>query len=332
MKKVVTIGGGTGTFNLLLGLKKYDFDISAIVSMADSGGSNKIIRDEFGILPTSDIRQCLVALANEGKNNSQSLMRKLFMYRFNKGNGIKGMTFGNLFMAALTDILGDQMMAIKKTGSILKIKGKIIPVTDSDSNLVAEYENGLKIKGEHNIDEPSHNGKIKIKKVYLDPPSIANPEAISAIEKADIIIIGPGDMYTSLMVNLAVNGIANAIKNAKGKIIYVANIMTSFGETYGLAMSDHIKIVEKNMLGRKLDYIFINSAKLPQDIVKLYETENDFPVKDDFDKNNKRAIRIDLLGNETVKKDKSDILQRSLIRHDGEKIAKEIKKLFENSK
>jgi uncharacterized cofD-like protein len=327
MKKIVTIGGGTGTFNLLLGLKKYDFDISAIVSMADSGGSNKVIRDEFGILPTSDVRQCLVALADEGNNNSQSLMRKLFMYRFCEGRGIKGMTFGNLFMAALTDILGNQMEAIKKTGNILKIKGKVIPVTSSDSNLVAEYENGLTIKGEHNIDEPSHDGKLKIKKIYLDPPSIATSEAINAIKNADFIIIGPGDLYTSLMVNFTVDKVAEAIKKAKAKIIYISNIMTSFGETYGLSASDHIEIIEKYMRNRKLDYIFLNSKKLPDGIIKKYEKENNYPVKDDLSKNDKRVIRADFLSDKKPKKDRADILQRSLIRHSGEKIARAIEKI-----
>lgn len=327
MKKIATIGGGTGTFNLLLGLKKYDFDISAIVSMADSGGSNKIIRDEFGILPTSDVRQCLVALADEGDDDSRNLMRKLFMYRFSEGKGIKGMTFGNLFMAALADILGNQMEAIKKTGNILKIKGKVIPVTSSDSNLVAEYENGLKVAGEHNIDEPKHNGKLKIKKIYLDPPSAANPEAISAIKNADFIVIGPGDLYTSLIVNFTVDGISEAIKNAKAKIVYVMNIMTSFGETYGLSALDHIKIVEKYMQGRKLDYIILNSKKLPNEIIKKYEKSNDCPVKDDLGKSDKRVIRADFLSNENIKKDKADVLQRSLIRHSGEKIARAIGKI-----
>lgn len=237
------------------------------------------------------------------------------------------MTFGNLFMAALADILGNQMEAIRKTGNILKIKGRVIPVTNSDSNLVAEYENGLKVVGEHNIDEPKHSGKIKIKKIYLDPPSVANFEAISAIENADFIIIGPGDLYTSLMVNLAVGGVAKAIKNTKAKIVYVMNIMTSFGETYGLSALDHIEIVEKYMQGRKLDYILLNSKKLPDDIIKKYEKANDYPVKDDLSKGDKRIIRADFLSNENIKKDKADVLQRSLIRHSGEKIARAIEKI-----
>ena len=237
------------------------------------------------------------------------------------------MTFGNLFMAALADILGNQMEAIRKTGNILKIKGKVIPVTNSDSNLIAEYENGLIVKGEHNIDEPKHNGKLKIKKIYLDPVSIANPEAISAIKKADFIIIGPGDLYTSLMVNFAVDGVARAVKNTKAKIVYIMNIMTSFGETYGLSASCHADIIEKYMQDRKLDYILLNSKKLPDDIIKKYEKENNYPIEDDLDKGDKRIIRADFLSNENIKKDKADVLQRSLIRHSGEKIARAIEKI-----
>lgn len=384
MKKVVTIGGGTGIFNLLMGLKKRDFEITALASMADSGGSNKIIRDEFGLLPTSDIRLYLIALSEEGdcdssnlspknldlpsidcprspifgrfgpslkpeiaylsgagkgshlptrvlgqssKHLKRNLLRELFMYRFgNGGEGIKGMTFGNLFMAALADILGDQMEAVQKTSDILKIKGKIIPITSSDSHLTAIYENGLKVKGEHNIDEPKHNGKLKIKKIYLDPPSIANSKAIKAIRKADLIVIGPGDLYTSLVVNFVVDGIAEAVKSAKAKVVYILNLMTSFGETYGLKASDHIDIVEKYS-GRKLDYILLNSKKLPGDIIRKYEKENDYLVEDDLEKRDRRIIRADFLSSERPKKDKADVLKRSLIRHSGEKIAKAIDRL-----
>lgn len=324
MKKIVTIGGGTGIFNLLLGLKKYDFDITALASMADSGGSNKVIRDEFGLLPTSDVRQYLVALAEDNGGDSRSLMRKLFMYRFNKGGeGIKGMTFGNLFMAALADILKNQTEAIEKTQGILKIKGKIVPITESNSDLVAIYANGLKVRGEHNIDEPKHDGKLKVEKIYLDPPSKANVEALKAIKNADLIVIGPGDLYTSLVVNLIVDGIAGAIRKTKSKVIYIVNLMTSFGETFEFKASDHANIVEK-YAGRKLDYIFLNSKKLPDDIIKKYEKENDYPVRDDLDKHDKRVIRADFLSSEKPKKDKADVLKRSLIRHDGEKIARAI--------
>ncbi len=327
MKKIVTIGGGTGVSTILSGLKKRNFEITALASMADSGGSNKIIRDEFGLLPTSDIRQYMVALFEEGDDSPPNLLRELFIYRFSKGGkGIKGMTFGNLFMAALADILDDQAEAIKKAQDILKIKGKIIPITKSNSNLVAAYKNGLTVKGEHYIDEPRHDGKLRIEKIYLDPPSLANLEAIQAIANVDLIIIGPGDLYTSLMVNLVVDGVAEAIQKTKAKVAYIVNLMTSFGETYGFKASDHINIVEKYS-GRKLDYILLNSKKLPDNILKKYEKENDYPVKDDLGVNDKRIIRADFLNSEKPQKNKADVLKRSLIRHDGEKIAKAIEKL-----
>jgi uncharacterized cofD-like protein len=167
LKKIVVIGGGTGTFVDLKGLKNYPYSLSVIVSMSDSGGSNKRIRDEFGLLPTSDIRQCLVALSDEKKE--AGLMRKLFMYRFEKGQGLSGMTFGNLFMAALADILGSQKAAIEQTGRVLRIKGKVIPVSFTDSNLYAKYENGLIVPEEHLIDEPKHDGTLSITDIYLKP-------------------------------------------------------------------------------------------------------------------------------------------------------------------
>ncbi len=329
MKKIVTIGGGTGVSSVLAGLRKYDCDISAIVSMADNGGSNKIIREEFGLLPLSDIRQCIVALSGGENSSFQDLMRKLFRYRFEKGGGIRGMTFGNLFMTALSDILGDQMEAIRKTQKILKVKGKVIPVTSSNSTLVAVYENGLEVRGEHQIDEPKHDGTLRIEKIYLDPPSFANPEAVAAVESADLIVIGPGDLYTSLMVNLVVDGIAESVSSARARIVYIVNLMTSFGETYGFRASDHIRVVENYIKGRPLDYVLINSSSLPKDIVKEYEKENEFPVEDDLkDSSSYKVIRADLLDARRVVKSKADVLKRSLIRHDGDKVAKIINKIM----
>jgi len=183
---VVCIGGGTGTFVVLKGLKKYPLKLSAIVSMSDSGGSNKRIIDEFGLLPTSDIRQCLVALSDEQKE--KGLLRKLFMYRFDKGEGISGMTFGNLFMAALTDIVGSQQEAIKQTGKVLRIHGSVIPVTLSNTNLVATYDDGTVLEEEHFIDMPKHDGNLKIREITLKPEAVANDEAIKAILQADVVI------------------------------------------------------------------------------------------------------------------------------------------------
>ncbi|MBI1862638.1 YvcK family protein, partial [Candidatus Microgenomates bacterium] len=174
-KNVVVIGGGTGTFVALKGLKKYPLNLTAVVSMSDSGGSNKRIRDEFGLLPTSDIRSCMVALSDEG--GKAGVLRQLFMYRFEKGEGISGMTFGNLFMAALTDILGSQEEALKQTQKVLRISGSVVPVTFTNTHLFAEYENGSVVTEEHFIDEPQHDGTLKITNLYLKPEATANPQA-----------------------------------------------------------------------------------------------------------------------------------------------------------
>lgn len=319
---VVCIGGGTGTFVSLSGLKHYPCNLSVIVTMSDSGGSNKRLRDEFGLLPTSDIRQCLIALSDE--NGGVGLLRKLFMYRFDKGSGISGMTFGNLFMAALTDIVGSQEDAIKQTAKVLRINGTIIPVSFTDTNLYAEYEDGTILKEEHLIDEPPHDGKLKIDKVYLKPKAIANPEAIKAIKDADIVVLGPGDLFTSIIPNLLVEDISKALMKTKAKIVYVMNLMTKNGQTYNFKASDHIKTLEK-FIGKSIDYVLINSKKLPKNLLKLYEKEKDLPVLNDLQNNEYyKVILGDIVSDIAYQKSSSDTLVRSLIRHDSKKLARNI--------
>ncbi len=326
-KRIVCIGGGTGTFVALRGLKYYPAHLTAIVTMSDSGGSNKRIRDEFGLLPTSDIRQCFVALSEE--NGGVGLLRKLFMYRFEKGRGLSGMTFGNLFMAALSDILGSQKEAIRQTGKVLRIRGTVIPVSFTDTNLYAEYEDGHVVTEEHLIDEPTHDGRLKITKVYLKPKAGANPEAIEAIEKADVIVLGPGDLYTSLIPNLLVAGVTDVIRRSKAKKIYVLNLMTKFGQTFGFTATDHVQTLE-GFLNRSLDYVLVNTTKLPERALDLYEKDHEYPVQDDLTRSSSvRVIRADLASRALVKPPKSDILVRSLIRHDSEKLASEIMKIIQ---
>ena len=320
-KKIVCLGGGTGTSVVLSGLKKYPVELCAIVSMADSGGSNKIIRDEFGLLPTSDIRQCFVALA-ENRNDLEHSLRELFIYRFSKGKGLKGMTFGNLFMLALTDIFRSQIEAIKKTSQILRIKGKVLPATLTNSNLVAVYENGKKIIGENLIDEPRHNGKLKIEKIYLTPPPKAYQESVDAILKADLIVIGPGDLYTSVVVNLAISGITKALRKTQAKIVYILNLMTKYGQTYGFTAKDHIDVIERYLGKGYLDFVLVNSKPLPPKALKKYEKENEFPVFDNLKDSYFKVIRGDFLSQKETKKIPGDILRRSLIRHDSDKLAK----------
>jgi len=323
-KRIVVIGGGTGTFVVLSGLKKYPVKLSAIVSMSDSGGSNRVLRDEFGLLPTSDIRQCLVALA-ANNNGAETLLRKLFTYRFCRGKGIKGMTFGNLFMAALSDILKSQEKAILQTQNILKIKGEILPVTLSDSQLVAVYENGLKVIGEHHIDEPKHDSKLKIKKAFLKPLARAYLPAVKAIERADLVVIGPGDLYTSLISNLLVRGIPEAIRRSKAKKVFIMNLMTRSGQTYGFSAKDHIEVLKKHLGRNVLDFILVNSASVPLAIARKYQAEKACPVVDNLGNTVKpKVIRKDFLSNKITLKMAGDNLWRSLIRHDSVKLAKAI--------
>lgn len=322
-KKIVCLGGGTGTSVVLSGLKKHPVDLTAIVSMADDGGSNKVIRDEFGLLPTSDIRQCLVALAENASASEQSL-RKLFDYRFHKGRGFGGMTFGNLFMLALTDIFGSQTEAIKKTSEILKIKGRILPITLTDSKLAAVYEDGQKIIGEHLIDEPKHDGKLKIAKLYLEPQSEAYPEAIKAILDSDIVVIGPGDLYTSLISGLAVKGISESLTKTHAKVVYILNLMTKYGQTAGFTAKNHIEVLEKYLGIGCLDYVLVNSGSIPQAALKKYEEAKEFMVYDDLKDDYYKIIRSDVLSRKEIKEIPGDSLKRSFIRHDSDKLAKVI--------
>ena len=311
---------------VLSGLKKYPVELTAVVSMADSGGSNRVIRDEFGLLPTSDIRQCFVALA-ENRNDLEQSLRKLFIYRFPKGKGLKGMTFGNLFMAALTDIFGSQIEAIKKTGQILRIQGRVLPATLTDSNLVAVYENGKKVVGENLIDEPRHNGRLKIKKIYLKPNPRAYPEAVYAISKADLIVIGPGDLYTSLIVNLTIPGIVRALRRTRAKIVYILNLMTKFGQTYGIDAKEHVQLLEKYLGKGRLDFILVNSSRLPKPALKKYRAAHEFPVVDNLKDSYFKVIRGDFLSRKETKKVPGDVLKRTLIRHDSDKLSKTLIKL-----
>lgn len=319
LPKIVCIGGGTGTFVALKGLKEHPVDLTAIVTMADSGGSNKRIRDEFGLLPTSDIRQCFVALSDE--NGGTGLMRQLFMYRFEKGRGIAGMTFGNLFMAALADILGSQAEAIRQTRKVLRIKGKVIPVSYTNTNLSARYENGHVVREEHLIDEPKHDGTLKIEEVFLTPQAHATPEALEATRDADLIVLGPGDLYTSLIPNLLVEGVAKALSQTKATIIYVLNLMTKYGQTYQFTAGDHMKAIER-YVGKSIDAVLVNTGTIPKRALTVYAKYREVPVVDDLiDGKPYRVYRTDLTSSALAIKSKSDALIRSLIRHDSAKLA-----------
>jgi uncharacterized cofD-like protein len=334
MHKVVVIGGGTGTYTTLLGLKKFPIELSVIVSMMDSGGSNRVVRDEFGLLPTSDLRQVIVALADDTHNQ---LLRDLFTYRYSQGTGISGMTFGNLFMIALTDIYKSQSQAIEETCRFMQVKGNIIPVTYDNAQLIARYSNGRQVLGEHYIDEPSPEfASEKIVDLEIIPQARANPKAIEAIRLADAIVFAPGDLYTSLIPNLLIDGIKQAIKRSSAKRIYVTNIMTKYGQTDGFTATDFVHEISKYLDGTNPDYVILNASnKLPKKITQRYLDEQSHFIVDDLAQHwtnypDTTIVRSDLISEQVHSRAKSDRLTRSLIRHDPDKLAQTIFQILQD--
>ncbi|MEF8847170.1 MAG: gluconeogenesis factor YvcK family protein [Candidatus Paceibacterota bacterium] len=304
-KKIAVIGGGTGIYSVLTGLKKHPVDISAIVTMADSGGSTGVLREEFGILPPGDIRRALVALSE-----SEELLCDLFTYRFKKGN-IEGHSFGNLFLTALSKLEGDFQQGIQQAMKLLNVKGKVIPVTTEDVDLFAELENGQVIEGEANIDTPQHDASLKIEKVFLKPEAEINPRAEQALKDANAIIIGPGDLYTSIIPNLLVKGVPEAIKASKADKFYICNLMTKHGETHGFSASDFVNTI-KDYLEGDVDYVLVNNKRPSSERIEEYEQEGAEFVDSPGLKGPFKIIKEDL------------IRGSGYIRHDPEKTAQVI--------
>lgn len=321
-RKIVAIGGGTGTFTLLTGLKTYeDLDISAIVTMADDGGSNKVLRDEFGLLPTSGIRQAIVALSRDA-----TLLRRLFEYRYYQGTGISGMTFGNLFIAAVSDILGSQRQAIEETCKLLGVKGHILPVSYEKTSLVATYQDGTEVLGEHYIDVSNAKvAKQRIVNLRTIPKIKINDDARSAILHADMIILGPGDLYTNTIANLVVTGVAEAIERSMAKVVFVMNLMSRMGETYAYKASDYLADLSQYISPDRIDYVVINTETSPSSaVLKKYAAEGSSPVEDDLtDKwHSAKIIRARMRASHRPEKAKGDTLLRSMVRHDSKLLAK----------
>ncbi len=268
--KIVVVGGGTGLSTLLRGLKVYSANITAIVTVADDGGSSGRLRQEFGVLPPGDIRNCLAALADQEK-----LLTELFQYRFQAGSGLVGHSFGNLFLTAMSEITGDLERAIAASSQVLAVRGRVLPATLSDVCLWAELTDGRRIEGESNI--TSANGKIvKIGCTPENPPAL--PAVLKAIHEADYIIIGPGSLYTSIIPNLLVPEIADAIAKAAVPRIYVCNVMTQPGETMGYTVSDHIRAIDEACGQQLFDAVLVH-RKVPsaQALIK-YAQVNSHPV------------------------------------------------------
>lgn len=317
MKNITVIGGGTGTYVVLTGLKSYDFNLSVVVTSMDSGGSTGKLRDQYGVLPPGDVRQCLVALSE-----ASELWRKLFLYRFDKGD-FKGHNFGNIFLTALEKVAApDYQQVIDKASYILQTKGKVIPVTFDKVHLCAEYEDGETIISEDLIDSAFHK-ESRIKKAFLQPSAHANENAIKAIEEADFIIMGPGDLYTSIIPNLLVDGIQEAMKNSPAKVILNINLMTKSGQTSGYTAMNHVSDLQDYM-ERNVDIVVINNEPIADEVKEYYEKFGERLVVDDLDNLNKdvRITRMPLLASDKEFQSMSDVVVRSLQRHDPEKLAK----------
>lgn len=320
---IVVIGGGSGSSVVLEGLKKYrDLNLSVIVGMMDDGGSNAVVRDEFGMLPLSDVRKSILALAADNEN---IFLRKLLTYRFASDN-MKGHTLGNLLMVAMSDILGSEMEAIKTMSQMFDVCGEVLPVTLDNVRLQAEYDDGSMLKGEHYIDEPEKD--INIVKFELDGSANAYPPTIQAISNADYIILGPGDLYTTLLPNLLVDGIKNAIKKSDAKIVYISNLMTKIGQTRHKTLKDIVKIVEEH-IGRKLNYVLINNGRIPKEAYQRYIADGEHLIQNNLEDGEGRILLYeDLVANDDIKREKGDTLKRSLVRHDSQKLGRVLYHIF----
>lgn len=325
-KRVVVIGGGTGTHTVLRGLKRYkkQLQISVAVTMADSGGSTGRLRDEFGYLPVGDARMALAALASD-LDKHEDLLRDLFLYRFAKGNGLSGHNFGNIFLVALTDILGSEYEAIQAAGKVLRVQGDVLPVCHERVDLVAEYANGTIVTGEHEIDEPKDEAQDKHRIVNLSvtPSAKVSEQAEQAILDADLIVLGPGDLYTSVLANCVVDGVATAIRHSGAKVVVVSNLMTKYGQTSGFGTKEHLAEIVK-YTEVVPDYLLFNTAPFPDDLQKRYAKENEFPVVNNGVVEDCKLIEADLLAKEAVQTAKGDVLKRSLIRHDSRALAQQL--------
>lgn len=329
-KKIVVVGGGTGTHNVLTGLKHYQgiVDLTAIVAMTDSGGSTGRLRDEFGYLPVGDVRMALAALAKD-EDDHESLIRKLFLHRFATRGDIAGHNFGNLFLVALTDILGSEEAAIEAASRVLHVSGRVIPVTHTKTQLVAEYVGGTRIIGEHAIDEPETGVATKpITTLSVEPRAVINPRAVEVLKEADLIVLGPGDLYTSVLANCVVNGFREALSECYAKIVYVSNLMTKVGQTSGMGVAEHIAEI-KRYIGRLPHAVVVNDAPLPEDLRKRYAEEYEYPVENNCVESDVVIHAHDLLAREEIIRSDGDILKRSLIRHDSHKLAKVLMRIID---
>ena len=315
--RIVAIGGGTGLSTMLRGLKKYTNDLTAIVTVADDGGGSGVLRQELGMLPPGDIRNCMESLANV-----EPVMRELLHYRFKDGS-LKGQSFGNLFLAALNGITGSFDQAVRAMSQVLAISGTVLPVTTCDVQLEAEFENGASVLGESKIFYCKKREDCRISRVRLlpeDPPAL--PEAIEAIANADMIVLGPGSLYTSIIPNLLVAGITDAIAASRALKVYVGNVMTQEGESEGYTNADHIRAIFQHSRESLFSLSLVNDAPIPPDIAGRYAVEGAEPLP--WDAEGCRELGVELVSRPVA------MVLDGYVRHDPDKLAAALMELFDS--
>ncbi|MDR0955589.1 MAG: YvcK family protein [Candidatus Nomurabacteria bacterium] len=319
--KIVTIGGGTGHFMLLSGLKNYVKNITALVSMADNGGSTGALRDDLGVLPPGDVRQCLVALAQSPR------VRELFNYRFAEGS-LSGHSFGNLFLAALEKLSGDFRKGVELAGEILRIQGNVEPLTLTNTTLM--LDDGKKIwRGESDIESAEFNHLRP--RLWLEPAATVNPLALDALRAADLIVLAPGGLYHSLGAALSVDGLADSLKNSRARKLYICNLINKPGQTDGFSPLDYADELERMAGCEFLDAVIYNTRRPSDALIKRYAREGETPLAKlppNFQRHYK-MIGADLLEKRpTTRQNAADKLTRTLIRHDSDLVARQIMKLY----
>jgi uncharacterized cofD-like protein len=327
---IVVIGGGTGTFTVLTALKNYAQDITAVVNMVDDGGSTGLLRDEFGVLPPGDVRQSLVALSSVSDE-----LRGLFNYRFPEGS-FGGHSFGNLFISTLQKVTGSMSEAVRVAGEVLAIQGKVMPSTNDNIRLMLETSDGHIIKGEDRIGEGPANEQLFVKdqphRLWLEPSATLNPDARIAIAKADLIVIAPGKLYSSIIPSFLIDGMGEALRSSKAKKVYICNLMTQSTQTAGFRVEDFAAELERYAGAPILDFVIYNTARPSKLLLDKYALEGERePV--DFDpttlkQRHYEAVGAPLISRATIKLNPNDRLQRTLIRHDSDKVARLIMRIY----
>jgi uncharacterized cofD-like protein len=310
--KIVSIGGGTGLSALLRGLKKFRVDLSVIVTVTDDGGSSGRLREELNVLPPGDIRNCMIALSED-----EHLMSQLFRFRFTSEGGLHKHSFGNLFLTAMAGVTGDFAVAVRLTSEVLAIKGVIYPSTNSNVRLRAEMEDGSWVEGETRITAL----RKRIRRVQLDPPdALPLPDAIEAIRAADLITIGPGSLYTSLIPNMLVRGVIDAVRASRATKVYIQNIMTQPGETDGYSAADHVEVLDEHCGGVLFPKVLLNNRDPSPEIVKRYTAEHAKVVEID-----RKRLRVP--GRKIVERDL--LAEDGVVRHDPDRLASAVLEMAE---